>query len=303
MPPGTQRAQARQRRTRSALAALAALLASAPAGAEWVDWIADAQLDARYDSNVNQAARASEEEWDLAFLPSIAFGRSYQLAERTRVAATASVAGEIYSRTDELNAAAGEGQISLSHKFGLGDAPWARAYVGGGYQHVEVHQRHGPRFTVGAELGKRLSPRFDARLSYRYTQRWGPGGPRAVVGIPDDVFDQQSHGIELEGGFLATESLLLRVGFGYQRGDFDTNLIANRVGILAQTKVEAVARDKVFGGWVYRIEGNSYVPFASLGWGFHDRWSVDAGYRFRYTEGHGLSYRNHSVRAALMFRY
>jgi hypothetical protein len=268
-----------------------------------VDWIADAQLDARYDSNVNQAARASEEEWDLAFLPSLELGRVYQLGERTRVAATASVTGEIYSRTDELNAALGEGRLSLFHKLGLGDAPWARLFVAGGYQHVVVHQRRGPRFTVGTELGKRLSPRFDARLSYRYSQRWGPGGPRAVSGIPDDVFDQQSHWIELEGGLLVTESLLLRVGFGYQRGDFDTNATANRGGILAQTKVEAVARDKVFGGWVYRIVGNSYMPFASLGWGFADRWSVDAGYRFRYAEGHGLSYRNHIVRAALMFRY
>jgi hypothetical protein len=279
------------------------MLAAAPAGAEWVDWIADAQLDARYDSNLNQAARASEEEWDLAFLPTLAFGRVYQLAERTRVAATASIAGEIYSRTDELNTAAGEGRLSLFHKFGRGDAPFARVFVSGGYQHVEVHQRRGPRFSLGAEVGKRLSPRFDARLSYRYGQRWGPGGPRAVVGLPDDVFDQQSHLIELEGGFLATESLLLRVGFGYQRGDFDTNIIANRGAILAQTKVLAVARDKVFGGWVYRIEGDSYMPFASLGWGFHDRWSFEAGYRFRYTEGHGLDYRNHIARAALMFRY
>jgi opacity protein-like surface antigen len=289
--------------TRGSVAALAALVAATPAGAEWVEWIADAQLDARFDSNLNQAARSSEEEWDLSFQPQFTLGRVYQLAERTRVAATASVAGEIHSRFDALNAAAGEGRASLTHKFGLGDAPWARAFVAGGYQHVEVHQRSGARFTAGAAFGKRFGPRFDARLSYRYTQRWGNDGPRAVAGVSDDVFDQQDHAIDLEGSFLLTESLLLSAGFGYRRGDFDTNAIANRVAVLAGTTVEAVARDEVFGGWVYRIEGNAYEPRASLGWGFDDHWSIDAGYRYRYAEGHGLSYQDHSVRAALLFRY
>jgi hypothetical protein len=293
----------RRTRTLALVAAVALLPASGPADAEWVDWIADARLDGRYDSNVNQAAKSSEAEWDLSFLPSITLGRVYQLAERTRVAATASVAGEIYSRYDRLNAAAGDGRVSLSHKFGLGDAPWAQIFASGGYQHVEVHQRQGPRFATGATLGKRFSPRFDARLSYRYSQRWGPDGPRAVVGVPDDVFDQHSHLIELEGSFLATESLLLRTGFGYQRGDFDTNIISNRATVLAGTSVEAVARDKVFGGWVYRIEGNAYAPFASLNWGFDDHWSIDVGYRFRYAEGHGQDYRNHTVHATVLFRY
>jgi len=288
---------------RSIAVTLAVLLLAAPAGAEWVDWIADAQLDAHFDSNVNQAAKPSEEEWDLSFLPQIALGRVYQLAERTRIAATASITGEIHSRFDELNAAAGDGQLSLSHKFGLGDAPWARVFASGGYRHVEVHQRSGPRFAAGVEVGKRLSPRLDARLGYRYDQRWGDDGPRAVAGVPDDVFDQKGHTIELSGSFLASETLLLGAGFGYRRGDFDTQIIGGRGGLLATTKVEAVARDRVFGGWVYRIEGNSYSPFASLSWGIADRWSIDAGYRFRFTEGHGEGYQNHGASVTVLFRY
>jgi opacity protein-like surface antigen len=293
----------RRARTRGGVAALAALVAATPAAAEWVEWIADAQLDTRFASNLNQAAKPSEEEWDLSFQPEVTLGRVYQLAERTRAAATASVTGEIHSRFDALNAAAGEGRASLTHKFGLGDAPWARAFVAGGYQHVEVHQRSGARFTAGAAFGRRFWPRFDVSFSYRYTQRWGNDGPRAVVGISDDVFDQQDHAIELDGSFLLTQSLQLSAGFAYRRGDFDTNAISNRVAVLAGTSVGAVARDEVFGGWVYRIDGNAYEPHASLGWGFDDHWSIDAGYRFRFAEGHGLSYQDHTVRAAVLFRY
>ena len=99
------------------------------------------------------------------------------------------------------------------------------------------------------------------------------------------------------------DSLLLSAGFGYRRGDFESNARANRVAVLARTDVEAVARDSVFGGWVYRIEGNGYAPFASLSYGLGDRWSIDAGYRFRYAEGHGLDYRSHTVSASVLFRY
>ena len=293
------------RRTRrcAGAAALAALLVAAPAGAEWVEWIADAELDARFDSNLNHALKSSEQEWELSFLPSLAGGRVYQLAESTRVAATGVLAGEIHGRFDELNAVAGEGRVSLSHKFGLGDAPWARAFAGGGYQHVEAAQRRGTRFEVGAELGKRLSPRVDARLAYRYGRRTGQDGPRAVAGVPDDVFDQQGHEVALEGSFVATERLLVTAGFGYRRGDFDANLRAGRMELLAGTKVEAVALDEVFGGWVYRIEGDGYSPFASLSWALGDRWSLDAGYRFRYAEGRGQSYRSHTATASVLFRY
>jgi len=287
-----------------ALVALVAVpLAAAPAAAEWVEWIADAELDARFDSNQNQALKGSEQEWDLTFLPTLAGGRVYQLGERTRLAAVAEVSGEIHSRFDELNAVAGEGRLSLSHKLGLGDAPWVRVFTGGGYQHVETAQRRGTRFEVGAELGKRLSPRLDARLSYRYERRTGKRGPRAVAGLPDDVFDQQGHAVAIEGSFLASERLVVTAGFGYRRGDFDANLRTGRMELLAETKVEAVARDEVFGGWVYRIEGNAYAPFASLSWGLSDRWSLDTGYRFRYAEGHGQSYRSHAATVSVLFRY
>ena len=66
---------------------------------------------------------------------------------------------------------------------------------------------------------------------------------------------------------------------------------------------KAAAVDNVFGGIVYRISGNTYSPFVSVNYGFTDRFSVDAGYRYERGEGSSLKYDNRIVHAAAIFRF
>jgi hypothetical protein len=291
----------------AALVALSALLLARPGAAEWVDWVVDAEVPVRFDSNLNRASLGSEEEWDVSFHPGLEAGRIFQLAERTRLFATARIGGEIYSRAGELDALDGGGRLALLHKFGLGDAPWARLFATGGYRGVRAGRRSGPYADVGIAAGRRLSPRFDAKLEYRFTRRWAGDGPAVTAveaaGLPDDVFDQQQHRVTLDGSFLASERLLLTLGFSYLRGDFDSNAQASRFAVLASSDVEAVASDTVFGGWVYRVFGNAWSPFVGASLGLCDRWSLDLDYRFQYAEGDGLDYRNHVVRGVVLFRY
>ena len=126
-----------------------------------------------------------------------------------------------------------------------------------------------------------------------------------MAGAPDDVFDQEHHDVTLDGSFLLTDALLLGAGFTYRRGDFDSNAQQSRFEVLAENDVDAVARDEVFGGWVYRSEGNAYAPFARLNYGLTDHWSLALGYRFQLAEGDGsgLRYRNHAVTGTVLFRY
>lgn len=283
-------------------AALAVVLLAGGASGEWADWGLDAELGARFDSNLNRASVGSEEDWDVWFRPALRIGRVYQLADRTRVSGSAELAGEIFSRFDALDTVDGAAEIALLHKFGLGPAPWARIFARGGYREVQDAPRSGPQLEVGATLGRRFSPRLDARLGYAFTSRWGGDGP-AVAPFPDDVFDQQVHVIALDGSFQLLEGTLLHLGFAYRRGDFDSNARSNRVQVLAQNDVEAVALDQVFGGWVYRVLGNAWSPQVGLDHALGRRWSVDLGYRFQYGEGGGLEYSNHVVRGAARFRY
>jgi hypothetical protein len=274
-----------------------------PASAEWADWMLDAGLQTSFDSNLNRASLGSEEDWDVSFRPSVRVGRVYQLAERTRVSVSAELAGDIFSRFDDLDAVDTSPEVALLHKFGLGDAPWLRLFASGGYRAVQDGRRSGPHFAVGGVLGKRFSSRLDARLEYHFSGRYGGDGPPVAPLVSDDVFDQQSHHVSLEGRFLLSEELLATLGFEYRRGDFDSNARSNRFQILAEKHVEAVAMDTVFGGWVYRIDGNAYSPSVHLNYGLGRRWSVDLAYRFQYGEGGGLSYQNHDVALAALFRY
>ncbi len=286
-------------------AALAALLLGAPARAEWVDWVLDADVAARYDSNVNRASEGSEREWDFSFRPSARAGRYFQLAERTRLLAAGDLAGEVYTDFGQLDAIETGGELALLHKLGVGDAPWLRGFATGGQRSVRDGDRSGPQFTVGLAVGKRLSPRLDVRFRYAFGRTWGGSTDAAVAGAPHDVFDQEHHDLTLDGSALLTDALLLGAGFTYRRGDFDSNAQQSRFSVLARNDVEAVARDDVFGGWVYRIEGNSYSPFVRLNYGLTDHWSCELGYRFQLAEGDGdgLRYRSHAVTALVLFRY
>ncbi|GAF96352.1 unnamed protein product, partial [marine sediment metagenome] len=207
-------------------AALAlSFLTALPAAAEWVDWIAEGDLGFEYDSNLNNAGFSSEEEYDLTWIPELRLGRAYQFAGSTRIQAAIEVRGEIHHRWTDLNAIAGGGRISLFHKFGLGDAPWARVFFAGGYEKIGDDERSGSRMEVGAQTGMRFSPRFDATLGYKFTARDGEDGAM-VMGLPGmrtDVWDQQFHEVIADGHFLVTEHLLATIGYEFRHGDLYSN--------------------------------------------------------------------------------
>lgn len=277
--------------------------APAPAFAEWADWLVDARVASRYDSNLNRASQRSEEEWDFSFEPALDVGRVLQLGERTRLSLTAGLAGELPVRAEDLTALVVEGRVALVHKLGLGDAPWLRLSARGGQREVRDGERSGANFALGVQLGKRFSPRLDASLRYEFTRYYGGDGDPVMAGFDSDVFDQRAHQLVLEAGYLLTPDLLLNLGMGWRYGDFDSNAQASRMAVLARAHVGAVARDDAFGGWVYRVEGSTWSPQVRLNQALSDRWSLDLGYRFQYAEGGGLRYRNHAATAAVLFRY
>ena len=88
------------------IAALCAALASgaSDAGAEWVDWILDADMAIEYTDNLNNSSFRADERGDVAWLPSLEGGRVFQLTDRTRISVSATFAGELYNRWDDLNA-------------------------------------------------------------------------------------------------------------------------------------------------------------------------------------------------------
>lgn len=287
----------------AAVGALLAFLVALPASAEWVDWIAEANVGVRYDSNLNDAGFGSEAESDFIWRPDGRLGRVFQLGEYTRISAVAEVQGDVHNRWNKLDAVVGDGRLSVFHKFGLGDAPWARAYAAGGYEGVQDGERSGGLLEAGSQIGKRFSPRFDASLAYQFTSHWGEDGRGVVPGIRSNVWNQQYHEVIVDGHFLLTEALLLSAGFGFQHGDLYSNSIGKRLLELAKANVEAVAWDNAFGGWAFRLKGNAYSPYLSLNYAIGDHWSIDASYRFRYSKSDSLDFTNQIGQLTVLFRY
>ena len=78
------------------LSALAFAMAGTPASAEWVDWIAEAELPTEFNSNVNRSGFDDDVEWGVSWHPKARLGRIYQLGETTRAGASAEIRGAIY---------------------------------------------------------------------------------------------------------------------------------------------------------------------------------------------------------------
>lgn len=290
--------------------ALSMVSGAAPAAAEWVDWIADASVSFEYNDNLNVSAFNSDEENDLSWHPVAALGRTYQLADRTRLSLTGEVSGEIYHDFNRLNSVEGGGRLALFHKFGIGNAPWLRASFFGGYKDVGDSKRSGRHLAAQLTGGKRFHPRFDAFLSYLFTDRSGGRGEVAVPTIGTDVFDQQYHQLTLAGNFLALPRLLVTAGYTFRYGDFDSACTGANVGrVLAQENVEAIALDGaggssgVFGGCVYRLTGPAHAGVVNVSYGLTDRFSLDAAYEYRYGKADTLDYQVNIARLALVFRY
>jgi hypothetical protein len=171
---------------------------------------------------------------------------------------------------------------------------------------VRDNPRDSLLYEAGAELIKRFSPRFDAALFGRYTNRDGGNGTPVVPNLGSDVWDQQNFEVGARANFLVLPQLLLTGGYTYRNGDFDSSCTVGNVGkVFARegANVKAIAVNDVFGGCTYRLGGDSHTASVDLNYGIGRRWAVDVGYKFRQGKADVLIYRNNIVTISVLFRY
>jgi len=308
----------------------AALLAAfaAPASAEWVEWIADAAFETKFNDNLNQTGFHGDEASDFLFRPSLSVGRVFQATDLTRLSGTVDVEGELHARFDRLNAGVLGVTLAAHHKFGLGHTrPWMRLHAKAGRIDVKEHNRDGWLWEGGIQLGKRFTPRFDATLAYTYEGRDGHDGGLVAPGFDTDVWDQNRHRINAEANFLVTELLLFTAGFEFIDGDFESACPKagpggggpgpapgpgpgpgpGGNGFLDEERPEAAALDAVFGNapgdCMYRVDGQIYAGYFGFDYPVTDRVAVDLGYRFQHGEGRVLDYDSHIGTLGFTFRY
>ncbi len=225
------------------LAILLLVSGSGVVNAEWVDKIIDVQALSMYNDNLSHGIVESAERDDMLLIPSLVVGRTYQLADFTRVMTTVNVKGQVHKDFDELNSIFGQAMLAVSHKLGVGPYnPWLRGHVSGGYLEVKDDLRDSWLLDTGIKVGKRLHERIDVEAGYVYDYRDGKDSSSPNPNLPGTVFDQDGHKGSVLSNFLLTNNLLLSLGYSVRHGDIASTCNGEVVETILD-KMDAITLD------------------------------------------------------------
>jgi len=273
--------------------------------AEWTDWVLEPTVEFRNESNLNLSSFSSDEESDNVLLLALEGGRYYQLGDRSRLRLSADLEVERYDEFDLLNSVAISGKLGLIHKLGVGlKAAWISPYLTYGYMDVKEDIRSGSFGDLGIAAGKHFTERFDMYASLEYSKSNGKPGKQIVPTISSDVFDQNHWTASLQGNFLLTNRLLLLGAIRHFDGDFISACTTGNVGtVLAVEDVKAITADAVFGGCVYRLDGDGNSASLDLSYATGRHSSLNIGADYLTGKADVLEYKNTVFRASFIYSY
>lgn len=275
------------------------------AQAEWVDKVADVSIEFLATDNLNTSAFNADEEDDVGVIPRVSLGRFYQATDLTRLRLTLDLSSEAYDEFDKLNSTTVMARAVLRHKFGIGPRePWLRVSLAGGQKFADVDIRDSDLFEFGLRYGHRFAERADASVGFRYNLRDGGTGVVAVPGIETDVFDISNWSVDGTLNYLLTNKSLLSMTYTFRSGEFDSACTVGNVGIvLANENVKAITLDDVFGGCVYRLEGNSNSLNANYSYALGRHAAFNAGFEYRNGKADVLGYETSIFRLSFNYSY
>ncbi len=273
--------------------------------AEWADWVLEPTVEFRNESNLNLSAFSPDEESDNVLLLALEGGRYYQLGDRSRLRLSADLEVERYDEFDLLNSVAISGNLAVIHKLGVGlKAAWISPYLTYGYMDVKEDIRSGSFGDLGLAAGKHFTERFDMSASLEYSKSNGKPGIQIVPTISSDVFDQNHWTASLQGNFLLTNRLLLLGAVRHFDGDFISACTTGNVGkVLAVEDVKAITLDAVFGGCVYRLDGDGNSASLDLSYATGRHSSLNIGADYLTGKADVLEYQNTIFRASFIYSY
>jgi hypothetical protein len=263
-----------------------------PVAEAHAEWILDAGGGIVYESNLPRAAREADREGDVAFVPALSIGHSFQLTDATSLLATADFKAAIYSRFEGLTNLSSTITLGVRHKVGLGAlAPWLRVFVTGGALDYGDDVRDSAVVDVGVQAGKRLSERVDLRIGYTYER----------LEAHDRVFDGDFHTVSLRGIVGLTGALHLTMGYAIRWGD----LVVHRAPVAGEPPTRSSRIVDTFDTPLVanRIDATTHLVSAALGYALTSHAALNAGYEYQISIGPRFDYPNHVVRASFDYSF
>ena len=285
------------------------LLLSVTVQAEWVEWLADAKVAARFDDNINTSFVSSQALDEFIWSGFVAGGRAYQLDDYTRAYLTAQVSGDVHHQYENLDQYTAGGNLLLTHKFGLG---WQAPVLSISGSADEVFSasalRSGDRALGQIRLSQWLHHDvLQAQLGYRFDYRDAadlshPDHPE-LAHIAGSVFDIEGHTLETAWNLNLSENLHLSAGYGWRWGDVTSNNFLDTVR-WGKGNVRAIHHDDALPGWIYRAYGTSQIWDVGFSYSFLGGHALTSlGYRHVDTDAMEQHYASNQARLSVSFSY
>lgn len=247
--------------------------------AEWVEWLADARVSAQYDDNLNTSFINAQTLEDFIWSGRLSGGRVYQINTGTRAYLMVQAGGDVHHRFEKLDQYTLGGNLTLTHKIGVGWQVPVLAITGSADEIVSASRlRSGYRAAGQLKISQwLLQDVLQAQLGYRIDHRDAddlshPDHPE-LARIPGSVFDVNGHAVATNWLLTLAENLTFNAGYSWRWGDVTSTNLLDTVK-WGRGNVRAIHKDDAWPGWVYRAYGTSQI------------W--DAGLNYSFQEGHGL---------------
>ncbi len=292
------------RRIRTACAAASVALLACAGGVAHAAWQLDVDTGFLYDSNLTRAYAPADIRAGAAFALDAMAGWFSAISGTDGLTLAGDARTELYDRFSGLDVIGLGAKATYRHKFGLGyAAPWIAVSVEGAYDDYHSELRDGGRLEVGAELGQRFTPEFDAAFGARYERRYANSDEPVVPGISGKVFALRGQSIYARAGYALNDRWLFGAKLAVRRGDV---VATTRPDLEIFVASAAIAADPTFGPdfFAYRLRGTTDTATVSASWALDDRSSINAVYVEERTDAAGgVYYRSHGVNLLYAWRY
>ncbi len=272
---------------------------------QWVEWIADFDANYAHTNNLNLSAFSNDEESDARLALQADLGRIYQLNGQSRFSIAGAILAERYQDFSGMNNYGFGIQLGFRHKFGLGFyQPYVQSHVSYLDRTFDASAWSHDLTTFTLEVGKHINDRLSIAANAMLAHQDGKNGVVIVDTLRSDPFDLDYWQASLIADYILTPQWLISAQIAYREGDMNSACSTDNVArALELEKVDAITKDGIFGGCVYRLDTQVKRFNLALSYALSAHSSISLF--GEYFDGHGdvLSYSGLNTQVAFSYRY
>ncbi len=272
---------------------------------QWVEWIADFDVNYAHTNNLNLSAFSNDEESDSRLVLQADAGRIYQLNGQSRFSLAATILAERYQNFTGMDNHGFGIQTGFRHKFGLGFyQPYVQAHISYLDRTFDASVWGHDLSTFSLEFGKHINERLSLAVNAMLAHQDGDNGDVIVATLRSDPFDLDYWQASLIADYILTPQWLASAQIAYRNGDMNSACSTDNVArALELEKVDAITKDSIFGGCVYRLDTQVKRINVAISYALSAHSSISLFNE--YFDGHGdvLSYSGFNTQVAFSYRY